>query len=121
MRMVRALTVALGVLIAAGGCMLSANAGEAAADLDGKVLFTDTYNCNMCHSVAAAGVDAKAKSDAMKGPDLAGRVGGEFLTIAKYVRKEADKDGKSHKKEFKGTDEELQAIIDWLGSLEAQE
>ena len=26
-----------------------------------------------------------------------------------------------HKKDFKGTDEELQAILDWLGSLEAQE
>ncbi len=29
-------------------------------------------------------------------------------------------DTKSHSKPFKGTDEELQAIVDWLGSLEAQ-
>ena len=42
----------------------------------------------------------------MKGADLGGAVGGEF--------------GSTHSKPFKGTDEELQTILDWLGSLEAQ-
>ncbi len=91
-----------------------------AEDLDGKTLFTETHKCNMCHAVPAAGIEAKTTSDKMKGADLGGKVEAEFETIAAYVRKEADMDGKSHKKEFKGTDEELQAIIDWLGSLEAQ-
>ena len=32
--------------------------------------------------------------------------------------KEHDKDGKKHMDEFMGTDEELQIILDWLGTLE---
>ncbi len=94
--------------------------GEEAA-LDGKTLFTDTHKCNMCHAVPAAEIEAKTKSEKMKGADLGGKVEGEFAEIAAYVRKEGELDGKTHKKPFKGTDEELQAIVDWLGSLEAQE
>ncbi len=41
--------------------------------------------------------------------------------LAAYVRKEGELDDKTHKKPFKGTGEELQVIVDWLGSLEAQE
>lgn len=91
------------------------------AELDGKTLFTDTHKCNMCHAVPAADIAAKTTSEKMKGGDLGGKVEGEFAEIAAYVRKEGELDGKTHKKPFKGTDEELQAIIDWLGSLEAQE
>ena len=93
----------------------------AAEELDGKALFTDTHKCNMCHAVPAAEIEAKTKSEKMKGADLGGKLDKEFEEIAAYVRKEGELDGKTHKKPFKGTDEELQAIIDWLGSLEAQE
>ena len=56
------------------------------------------------------------------GPDLSGYTSDKDISeIAAYARKEAEIDGKQHKKEFKGTDEELQAIVDWLGSLEAQQ
>ena len=79
------------------------------------------YNCGNCHAVPAAGIVAKTKNEKMKGGDLGGKVEGELAEIAAYVRKEAELDGKTHKKPFKGTDEELQAIIDWLGTLEAQE
>ena len=75
----------------------------------------------MCHAAPAAGIEAKTKSEKMQGPDLGGKFKADFAAIAAYVRKTGELDGKSHKKEFKGTDEELQAIIDWLGSLEAQE
>ena len=92
-----------------------------AEELDAKALFTDTHKCNMCHSVPAAEIAAKTKSEKMKGPELGGKIEGDFETIAAYVRKAGELDGKNHKKEFKGTDEELQTIIDWLGSLEAQE
>ncbi len=95
-------------------------AGEEPA-LDGKALFTDTHKCNMCHAVPAADIAAKTKNEKMKGADLGGKVEGELAEIAAYVRKESELDGKTHKKPFKGTDEELQAIVDWLGSLEAQE
>ena len=78
------------------------------------------HKCNMCHAVPAAEIEATTKSDKMKGPELGGKVEVEFAKLAAFLRKEADLDGESHKKAFKGTDEELQAIVDWLGSLEAQ-
>ena len=90
-------------------------------ETDAKTLFVETHKCNMCHGVPAAEIKATTKSDKMKGPELGGKIDGNFETIAAYVRKAGELDGKNHKKEFKGTDEELQTIIDWLGSLEAQE
>lgn len=91
-----------------------------AEEMDGKTLFTDTHKCNMYHGVPAAKIEAKTKSEKMMGPDLGGEIDVDFKTMAAYVRKAGELDGKSHKKEFKGTDEELQAIVDWLGSLEAK-
>lgn len=101
--------------------LLTSTGGLAAEDMDGKEAFTTTHKCNMCHSVPAAEIESKTKSEKMKGPDLGGKIEVDFEAFAAYVRKAGDLDGKNHKKEFKGTDEELQAIIDWLGSLEAQE
>ena len=36
------------------------------------------------------------------------------------MKREIDKDGKEHKKEFKGSDEELQALVDWLLEQKAE-
>ncbi len=110
----------LAIVLVAAVCAGSLAAEEEPA-LDGKTLFTDTHKCNMCHAVPAAEIVAKTKNEKMKGADMGGKVEGELAEIAAYVRKESELDGKTHKKPFKGTDEELQAIIDWLGSLEAQE
>ena len=101
--------------------LLSPATSVAAEDLDGQALFVTTHKCNMCHSVPAAEIESKTKSEKMKGPDLGGKVEVPIEKLAAFMRNEAEIDGKSHKKPFKGTDEELQAIIDWLGSLEAQE
>jgi Cytochrome c len=89
-----------------------------AEDPPGQTVFL-AQKCNLCHAVPAAGIEAKTESDKMRGKDLGGKVEGEFADIAAFVRKEGERDGKDHKKPFKGTDEELQAILDWLGSLEA--
>jgi len=94
-------------------------ATAAEGEKDAKTLFVETHKCNMCHGVPAVGIEAKTKSESMKGPELGGKVKGDFAKIAAYMRKETE--DKKHKKEFKGTDEELQTILDWLGSLEAQE
>ena len=110
-----------GLIVLAALLILAAGSGARAEEaLDGKTLFTETHKCNMCHAVPAAGIEAKTKSDKMKGPDLGGKMEADFEQLAAYVRKAGELEGKSHKKEFKGTDEELQAIIDWLGSLEAE-
>ena len=114
------LSLNLVVAIAAAGT-LALSPGAVAEEVDAKALFTDTHKCNMCHAVPAAEIAAKTKSEKMKGPELGGKVDGEFKTIAAYVRKAGELDGERHNSEFKGTDEELQTILDWLGSLEAQE
>jgi len=90
--------------------------------MDGKALF-EQHKCNLCHSVSAAEIEAKTSSDKMRGGDLSGyELGDKTLDdVAAYLRKEAELDGNKHKREFKGTDEELQTIVDWLGSLEAAE
>ncbi len=112
--------LALAAVLAAAFILIPTVTAEEPA-LDGKALFTDTHKCNMCHAVPAADIAAKTKSEKMKGADLGGKIEGELAEIAAYVRKKGELDGKTHKKPFKGTDEELQAIVDWLGSLEAQE
>ena len=110
--------VLVALMIAASLAAPPTAAGE---ELDGEALFTETHKCNMCHAVPAVGIEAKTKSEKMKGGDLGGKIEGELSELAAYLRKEAEIDGKTHKKPFKGTDEELQAIIDWLGGLEVQE
>jgi len=87
---------------------------------DGEAVFNQEQ-CVLCHSVSSAGVVAKTKSEKLKGPDLTG-VGERYEAewIGKYVKKEADKNGKSHTKPFKGSDEELQALVDWLLEQKAE-
>jgi len=89
--------------------------------IEGRIAF-DENKCLMCHGVAAEDLKPKAKSEKMLGPDLSGfKSETELPKTAAYMRGEIAIEGAKHKKPFKGTDEELQAIIDWLGSLEAQE
>ena len=79
---------------------------------DGQAIFM-SVSCNMCHSVPALGIQAKATSEKMKGPDIAGiRV--EPQELAKYLRGQSSRDGKRHLKEFKGTDEELRVLVAWV-------
>lgn len=85
-----------------------------AAAKDGKAIF-EGEKCNLCHSVPSAGIEATSKSDKMKGPALLvpdDKLTAEWLT--KYIKKEVDHEGKTHKKDFKGTDEELKTLVDWL-------
>ena len=93
---------------------------ERVADDDGKEAFVK--NCAECHAVSSEEIEATTKNEQDKGPDLKG-IGEKYQKkwITKYIKMEADKDGTQHLKKFKGSDEELQAIVDWLGSLEAQE
>ena len=92
-----------------GAAALAYDAGAAAPD--GKQVFLD-QKCNMCHAVSSAGITPTSK---IKAPDLAGLASKEdpaFLT--KFLKKEADKNGKKHLKNFTGTDEELAAVVAWL-------
>ena len=85
---------------------------EGSGGMDGQEVFIAT-KCNMCHSVSTVGIEAKVKSEKMKGPDLV-NVSEDAATLAPYLKGEAELNGAKHKKAFKGSDEELQAIIGWV-------
>lgn len=88
---------------------------------DGKEVFEDE-KCNLCHSVSTQDIKAKTKNENMMGPDLVNLADNyEADWIVKYIKKEAKKEGHSHMKPFKGTDEELQALVDWLLEQKAEE
>jgi hypothetical protein len=80
---------------------------------DGKKVFVDN-KCNMCHTVTVAGIESK-KSDATDLSVVGKDRTTEFLT--KYLKKEAKLDDKDHKSSFKGTDEDLAKLVDWLSTL----
>lgn len=84
----------------------------------GKNIFV-AQKCAMCHSVSSVAIDSKKKdaSDLSTFAD-AEEVNAEFLTS--YLKKEAKKDDKDHKVPFKGTDEELVQLVDWLLTLKTK-
>ena len=107
---------ALSTVAAAGPTSSPAGPSPAAAGtaLDGKKIFL-AEKCNLCHSIEVAGIEATTKSDKMKGPDL-GAVEPELKgdELMKFLRQTATRDGEKHKKAFKGSDEELGALLGWL-------
>lgn len=108
----------LGAALAAAGADAGTDdAGTDAAQLDGEAVFL-AHNCQTCHAVASAEIEAKVKSPKMLGPDLSGHEVEDFAALASYLRKETKLDGTAHLREWKGSDEELQAICRWLESLE---
>ncbi len=83
---------------------------------DGKKIFVDN-KCNMCHTVTSAGIESK-KSDAVDLSTVGKDKTVEFLS--KYLKKEAKLNDKDHKSSFKGTDEELTKLVDWLLTLKGE-
>lgn len=80
---------------------------------DGKKVFVDN-KCNMCHTVTSAGIESK-KSDAVDLSTVGKDRTVEFLT--KYLKKEAKLNDKDHKSSYKGTDEDLAKLVEWLSTL----
>jgi len=105
----------LGALVAIAIVTVVPHAGEttAVAADDGKAVFL-AAKCDMCHSVPSAEIAARAKIAKLKGPDLPSDSMPDAETIGPFLRRASEIDGTLHKKEFKGTDEELAAILAWL-------
>jgi mono/diheme cytochrome c family protein len=100
-----------GILLAA---FYSAAATAAPAKLDGKQIFL-AQKCNLCHSVSSAGIERTVKSEKVAGPDLTNTAAKEdAATLSKFLKKEAEINGKKHGKTFTGSEEELAAVISWL-------
>jgi mono/diheme cytochrome c family protein len=87
-----------------------------AADQAGKELFLKA-KCNTCHSVESQGIAAERGED--KAPDMSNA--GALIPSAewgkKFVLREEAKDGKKHRKPYKGTEKDLEQIIAWLMTL----
>ena len=83
---------------------------------DGKKIFIDN-KCNMCHTVNSVGIESK-KSDAV---DLSS-VGKDQSTevLMKFLKKEGKINEKDHKTTFKGSDEDLKVLVDWLLTLKGE-
>lgn len=109
------LVLAAATPVVSQGHLLSPDEGSGAPH--GKDLFI-AMKCNMCHSIESQDVEAKTKSEKMKGPDLS-NIGSEkdAKFITGWLKKEIEVDGKTHKGSFKGTDDELKELVDWLGTL----
>ena len=112
--------------LSGAGVAFASNGGEAAraimsvetgTQLDGKEAYLKA-RCDRCHAIASQEIDATTNSERMLGPDL-GEMSAERSVdwIVRYVKKEVDIDDKTHRFTFKGTDEDLQTIAEWLVGL----
>jgi len=83
---------------------------------DGKAIFL-AQKCNLCHTIDSQGI-AKT-SEKMKAPDLSNASGlvESADWLKSFLKKEVKKDDKNHQREFKGTPEELDAVVQWLMTL----
>jgi mono/diheme cytochrome c family protein len=80
----------------------------------GKKLFIDN-KCNMCHTVKLVGIESK-KSDASDIKTLDKEKSTEFWM--QYLMKKEKLNGKDHKTAFKGSEEDLAKIVEWLLTIE---
>jgi mono/diheme cytochrome c family protein len=98
-----------------------------AADAPGKALFLKNQ-CNKCHEVTAEGITPLPPAPPAPGEDDPGPIKIRDLSgvgktkdaafFKDFLQKKADADdGKKHPKKFKGTDEELGQVVDWITSL----
>lgn len=116
---------------AAGVVLVALGASRAGADdaiPRGQQIFAE-YKCTQCHSIDSLKI-AKVKSHGedddeadeggkkLEPPDLSG-IGNEAKAdfIVKWLKKEEAVDGHKHKKKFKGSEEDLHVLADWLGTL----
>ena len=84
--------------------------------LDGKQIFIDS-KCNNCHTVSSVEITSK-KDDAT---DLSNASTiGEIPSIKSYLLKEAKINEQDHKIKFKGTEAELDALVNWLLTLKTE-
>jgi len=85
-------------------------------DPAGKKIFIDN-KCNMCHTVKSAGIESK-KSDASDLSNAGAQMKSEDMM--KYLKKEMKLNNKDHKTAFKGSDEELTKLVEWLSTLKTE-
>jgi len=111
MRAVRTL-----LLPAALACSLAAQAQEVdgqAQEVDGQAVFV-TQGCAGCHAVPAAGLHLPPDR-ALSAPPLEG-LAEQYRKrwLRRWLRRQKIHEGFTHLKAFDGSEEELEALVDWL-------
>jgi mono/diheme cytochrome c family protein len=118
-------SLAVGLLLAGPG-VAPVTAGDAIPA--GQKIYT-TFKCTQCHSIDSLKI-AKVKSEEKEEetlaegekkvdpPDLSGTGNNhDAVFMAKWLMKEEKIEGKKHKKKFKGNEEELKILSEWLVTL----
>lgn len=81
---------------------------------DGKTIFEES-KCTTCHGIESQGV---APKNAKKNHDLSKLAEGHDVDFwMKYMKKEESLNSKKHAMPFKGSDEDLKTMMEWLMSL----
>jgi hypothetical protein len=91
---------------------------QAAGEPPGQMVFM-AQKCNMCHNVPSAGITRTTKSDKVAGQDLPGDLADKPASFfVQFLKKEVpNNEGNKHKKDWKGTDADLQALAAWLAEI----
>lgn len=83
---------------------------------DGKQIFMDS-KCTSCHTVTSQ--DITSKKDDASDLSNAGSLGDAQL-LKSYLLKEAPINDQDHKMKFKGSDDELNTLVNWLLTLKTE-
>ncbi len=126
-----ALSAVFAALLCAGMILLGIASASGDKEKDPIKIFKD-YGCTECHSISALDIgvvqpqeadndddwDEDEEEEEVEAPDLS-NVGTKHdgKWISQYLRKKIAKDGKKHKKRFKGSQEERKILSIWLESL----
>lgn len=84
----------------------------AAAPAAGREVFLE-QNCQRCHAVSSAGIEARVTTGRTAGGDLSTSTMDRAALRAVTLR-EQEVDDRRHPGQFKGTPDELEAMVDWL-------
>lgn len=109
-------------LLTMAGAILIGAASSPSTGKPGKSLFLDN-KCQQCHSVESLGITRNGEAPPGKlPPDLSG-VGLRRTPdwISKWLMKEEkNTEGKKHLKKWKGSEEDLATISNWLATLKSK-
>jgi cytochrome c5 len=111
----KTLNATIALLIAIGFIGITLVQFAYSQEKTGKTIFEEA-KCTACHGITSQGIEAKKKSD--KNPDLSKLTAGHDADFfMKYLKKEETLNSKKHAIPFKGTDEDLKIMVDWLISI----
>ncbi len=98
--------------------VLSTISAQQAEEPKGKILFKES-KCVSCHAVESQGFVKKGKSSA---PDLSdvGTKHKDIEWLKKYLTKQETMNDLKHAISFKGDEEELQTLSEWLTTLKKE-